>query len=208
MEFRDLKQQYQILKKEIDQAVLDVMSSATFIGGDPVTKLEQELAAYVGVKHCISCGNGTDAMSLVLTAWDIGPGDAVFVPDFTFFATAEVVGYCGATPIFVDVKKETFNIDTEDLIQAIEEVNRKGKLKPRAIIPVDLFGLPADYPAIEKIARKYNLQVLSDSAQGFGGSIDGKKPAALAMWQPPLSFRPNRWDVMAMAVRFSLTILI
>ncbi|MGI6580671.1 MAG: DegT/DnrJ/EryC1/StrS family aminotransferase [Saccharofermentanales bacterium] len=175
MEFRDLKQQYQILKKDIDQAVLDVMESAAFIGGDPVTKLEQELAAYVGVKHCVSCANGTDAMSLVLAAWDIGPGDAVFVPDFTFFATAEVVAYCGATPIFVDVLKETFNIDTADLIQAIEEVIAEGELKPRAIIPVDLFGLPADYPELEKIARKYNLLILSDSAQGFGGSIDGKK---------------------------------
>lgn len=175
MEFRDLKQQYRILKKDIDQAVLDVMSSANFIGGDPVITLEQELATYVGVKHCISCANGTDAMSLVLKVWDIGPGDAVFVPDFTFFATAEVVAYCGATPIFVDVEKETFNLDTADLIQAIEEVKHKGDLRPRAIIPVDLFGLPADYPKIEKIAQKYNLRILSDSAQGFGGSINGEK---------------------------------
>jgi len=113
MEFRDLKQQYQVLKEDIDQAVINVMSSARFIGGDPVKKFELELADYVGVKHCISCANGTDALSLVLMAWDVGPGDAVFVPDFTFFATAEVVSYCGATPIFVDVKKETFNMDPE-----------------------------------------------------------------------------------------------
>lgn len=175
MEFRDLKQQYQVLKADIDQAVVNVMSSARFIGGDPVKKFEQELADYVGVKHCISCANGTDALSLVLMAWDVGPGDAVFVPDFTFFATAEVVSYCGATPIFVDVKKETFNMDPEDLKAAIEEVISKGELTPKVIIPVDLFGLPADYDAILPLAKKYDLLVLADSAQGFGGSINGKR---------------------------------
>lgn len=175
MEFRDLKQQYQVLKEDIDQAVINVMSSARFIGGDPVKKFEQELADYVGVKHCISCANGTDALSLVLMAWDVGPGDAVFVPDFTFFATAEVVSYCGATPIFVDVKKETFNMDPEDLKAAIEEVRSKGELNPKVIIPVDLFGLPADYDAILPLAKKYDLLVLADSAQGFGGSINGKR---------------------------------
>lgn len=175
MEFRDLKQQYQVLKEDIDQAVINVMSSARFIGGDPVKKFEQELADYVGVKHCISCANGTDALSLVLMAWDVGPGDAVFVPDFTFFATAEVVSYCGATPIFVDVKKETFNMDPEDLKAAIEEVRSKGELNPKVIIPVDLFGLPADYDTILPLAKKYDLLVLADSAQGFGGSINGKR---------------------------------
>lgn len=175
MEFRDLKQQYQVLKEEMDQAVLEVMEKGTYIGGEPVSTLEQKLAEYVNTKHCISCANGTDALSLVLQAWEIGFGDAVFVPDFTFFATAEVVAYCGATPVFVDVNKETFNIDVSDLEKAIEEVLEEGELTPRVIIPVDLFGLPADYIEIEKIAQKYKLLVLEDSAQGFGGSFNGKK---------------------------------
>jgi len=175
MEFRDLKQQYKMLKEDIDQAVIETMTAGTFIGGGPVSLLEKELAEYVNVKHCISCANGTDALSLVLQAWDIGSGDAVFVPDFTFFATAEVVSYCGATPIFVDVEKSTFNIDTGDLETAIEEVKQEGKLKPKAIIPVDLFGLPADYSKIDKIAKEHNLLVLADSAQGFGGAIGDQK---------------------------------
>jgi UDP-2-acetamido-2-deoxy-ribo-hexuluronate aminotransferase len=175
MEFRDLNKQYQVLKKEIDKAVETVMASGHFIGGSPVSELENQLAEYVGRKHCVSCANGTDALSLVLMAWDIGPGDAVFVPDFTFFSTSEVVSFCGATPIFVDVKKETFNIDPIALISAIEHVENEGKLKPRAIIPVDLFGLPADYPALEPIAHKHNLLILSDSAQGFGGRIGERK---------------------------------
>ncbi len=175
MEFRDLKKQYQVLKADIDKAVETVMASGHFIGGNPVSELETQLAQYVGRKHCISCANGTDALSLVLMAWNIGPGDAVFVPDFTFFSTSEVVSFCGATPIFVDVNKETFNIDPISLKAAIEHVKKESELKPRAIIPVDLFGLPADYPALNPIAHEYNLLILSDSAQGFGGRIGEQK---------------------------------
>lgn len=175
MEFRDLKQQYQVLKENIDQAVLEVMAKGTFIGGNPVSDLEKELAEYVGVKHCVTCANGTDALSLVLMAWHIGPGDAVFVPDFTFFASAEVVSFNGATPIFVDVKKDTFNMNPDDLEKAIAEVKQAGKLTPKAIIPVDLFGLPANYPEIQRIAKEHDLFILEDSAQGFGGSINGQK---------------------------------
>lgn len=175
MEFRDLKHQYKVLKSDIDRAVLDVMQSGAFIMGQPVKELEAQLADYVGVKHCISCANGTDALSLALKAWGIGKGDAVFVPDFTFFASAEVVSLEGATPVFVDVDADTFNISPIDLERAIQEVIAEGKLMPKVIIAVDLFGLPADYPAIRQIADKYNLYILEDGAQGFGGSINGKR---------------------------------
>ncbi|MHA6250730.1 DegT/DnrJ/EryC1/StrS family aminotransferase [Oceanobacillus sp. CAU 1775] len=174
MQFRDLKTQYYTYKEEIDTAVQDVMSNAGFIGGPVVKELEQVLADYVGVKHCISCANGTDALSLVLMAWGIKEGDAVFVPDFTFFASGEVVSYCGATPVYVDVHDRTFNLDINKLQEAIENTIKEGKLTPKVIMPVDLFGLPANYPEIERIAKKYNLLVLEDGAQGFGGNINGK----------------------------------
>ncbi len=175
MEFRDLKAQYKKYKTEIDKVISDVLTSGRYIGGEQVDLLERRLAEYVEVEHCISCANGTEAMSLVLMAWGIGEGDAVFVPDFTFFSTGEVVAAVGATPIFVDVDRETFNIDPTKLERAIEKVIKKGTLSPKVIIPVDLFGLPADFPSINEIAQKYNLKVLEDAAQGFGGSIDGKK---------------------------------
>lgn len=175
MEFRDLKEQYNRYKNEIDLAIQEVVNNANFIGGQEVTILEQRLAEYVGVRHCITCANGTEAMTLLMMAWDIKEGDAVFVPDFTFFSTGEIVSFRGATPIFVDVNPKTFNIDTNKLEQAITKVAVEGKLTPKVIIPVDLFGLPADHIAIKRIANKYNLKVLEDAAQGFGGSINGKK---------------------------------
>lgn len=175
MEFRDLKAQYNKYKDEIDSAIQGVIESTSFIGGKEVDTLEKRLAEYVGVKNCITCANGTEAMTLLMMAWSIKEGDAVFVPDFTFFSTGEVVSFVGATPIFVDVDKDTFNIDTIKLEEAINKVLSEGKLTPKVIVPVDLFGLPADYLEIEKIAKKYNLKVLEDAAQGFGGSINGKK---------------------------------
>lgn len=175
MEFRDLKAQYNKYKNEIDSAIQKVINNTNFIGGIEVNVLEQRLAEYVGVKHCITCANGTEAMTLLMMAWDIKEGDAVFVPDFTFFATGEIVSFRGATPIFVDVDINTFNIDPFKLEKAINKVLKEGKLTPKIIIPVDLFGLPADHIEIEKIAKTYNLRVLEDAAQGFGGSINGKK---------------------------------
>ncbi len=174
IEFKGLKQQYQHLKPEIDRAIQEVLDEGNFINGRQVREFEEQLAQYVGVKHCISCANGTDALSLVLMAWGIGEGDAVFVPDFTFFATAEVVALRGATPVFVDVCSDTFNIDTKKLEESIVAVIKAGRLRPRVIIPVDLFGLPADHIKIAAIAKKYNLLVLEDGAQGLGGSINGK----------------------------------
>lgn len=175
MQFRDLKTQYHHLKKDIDAAIQTVLDNTNFISGAPVTELEEQLASYVGVKHCETCGNGTDALSLVLMAWGIGPGDAVFVPDFTFFASGEVVAHQGATPVFVDVDADTFNLDPERLEEAIKAVLKEGRLKPKVIIAVDLFGLPADYPRIQAIADKYGLKVLEDGAQGFGGAINGRR---------------------------------
>ena len=175
MEFRDLKAQYNKYKTQIDLAILEVIQGANFIGGKQVTTLEQRLAEYVGVKHCVSCANGTEAMTLLMMAWDIKEGDAVFVPDFTFFSTGEVVSFRGATPIFVDVDRDTFNIDIIKLEKTIQKVIAEGKLTPTLIIPVDLFGLPANHIEIEKIAEIYDLKVLEDAAQGFGGSIHGKK---------------------------------
>lgn len=173
--FRDLKAQYQALKPQIDQAIQTVLDEGQFIMGRQVRELEESLAEYVGVKHCITCANGTDALLMVLMAWDIKAGDTVFVPDFTFFATAEVVSLVGATPIFVDVDEDTFNIDPVKLETAIQRTIKEGLYQPRAVIPVDLFGLPANYPAIEKIAEKYNLLILEDGAQGFGGRIGERR---------------------------------
>lgn len=175
MEFRDLKTQYKNLKAEIDERVLGVMERAQFISGPEVKELEKKLAEYVGVKHCITCANGTDALELVLLAWGIGKGDAVFVPTFSFMSTAEVVASVGAFPLFVDIDPDTFNLDPEKLEQAIILAQNEGKYNLRAVIPVDLFGLPADYEAIATIANKYGLKVLEDGAQGFGGAINGKR---------------------------------
>ena len=175
MEFRDLKRQYQVLQADMDEAILGAVRESRFIMGPQVRELETRLADYVGVKHCLSCANGTDALTLALKAWGIGPGDAVFVPDFTFFSSAEVVALEGATPVFVDVRKETFNLDTDDLERAILETLAEGALKPRVIVAVDLFGQCADYPRIKEIAERYGLWILEDGAQGFGGSIGAQR---------------------------------
>lgn len=175
MEFRDLKAQYKQYKSEFDVTIQNVLTNANFISGKEVAELEDQLAEYVGIKHCITCANGTEAMTLVMMAWGIKAGDAVFVPDFTFFSTGEIVSFVGATPVFVDVDRDTFNIDTVKLEQAIQKIIAAGKLTPKVIIPVDLFGLPANYTEIDRIAQQYGLRVLEDSAQGFGGNIQGKR---------------------------------
>lgn len=175
MEFRDLKKQYEMIEDEIQEGMKTVIRDCNFISGRQVDVLEGKLAEYVGAKHCITCANGTDALSLALMAWKIGEGDAVFVPDFTFFSSGEVVSYAGATPVFVDIDKDTFNISVHSLENAIQCVIEEGYLTPKVIIAVDLFGQPADYPSIRKIAEKYNLMILEDGAQGFGGEIEGQK---------------------------------
>lgn len=175
MQFRDLKAQYVALKSEMDKAILDVVDSSAFVMGPKIKEMEQAFAEYVGAKHCVACNSGTDALLLALKAWDIKPGDAVFVPSFTFFASAEVIAIQGATPVFVDVDENTFNIDVADLEHKIDQTIKGGKLKPRVIVAVDLFGLPADFEKIRKVADAHGLYVLEDGAQGFGGRIGDRK---------------------------------
>lgn len=175
MQFRDLKAQYLHLKDEIDASIAEVINNTNFISGKQVNELEEQLAQYVGVKHCITCGNGTDALTLMMMAWGIKEGDAVFVPDFTFFSSGEVVSFAGAIPVFYDVCKDTFNADVHSLEQAVIAVRSEGKLNPKAVIAVDLFGQSADYEQLQKIAEKYGLLLLEDGAQGFGGMIGGRR---------------------------------
>lgn len=179
MEFRDLKKQYKILKSEIDEAIQNILDNSEFISGRCVSGLEESLAEYVGTKYCITCGNGTDALQIALMAWGVTKGDAVFVPDFTFFSSGEAPALLGATPIFVDVREDTFNIDTGKLESSIEWVIRETNLSPKVIVAVDLFGQPAEYDKIRQIADKYNLLILEDGAQGFGGSVGDKKACSL-----------------------------
>lgn len=175
MEFIDLKAQYAKLKEQIDGNIQKVLTDGHYIMGEEVKVLEEKLAKYVGRKYCATCANGTDALTIAMKVFDIKVGDAVFVPTFTFYSTAEIVSLEGATPIFVDVDERTFNIDTIKLEKAIKQVIQEGKLKPKAIIPVDLFGQAANFPEILTIAQRYNLKIIEDGAQGFGGEINGKK---------------------------------
>lgn len=175
MEFRDLKKQYQILKQEMDKRIQSVCTSANYISGLEVKELENQLADFVGVKHCITCANGTDAITLALKAWGVGIGDAVFVPDFTFFASGECPAREGTTCVFVDVDARTYNIDPLKLERAIIRVMDEGKYNPKVVVAVDLFGQPADYNAIKAICDKYGLLLLEDGAQGFGGDISGRR---------------------------------
>lgn len=175
MEFRDLKRQYQAHRTQIDNALQEVVDATHFIMGEQVAQLEKELADYTGVRHCVACGNGTDALQLALMAWEVGPGDAVFVPDFTFFSSGEVVPLMGATPVFVDIDKETYNISIESLQKAVAYVLRNTSLRPRVVVAVDLFGQPADYRAIRRIAGQYNMLILEDAAQSFGAMAEGRR---------------------------------
>ncbi len=175
MQFIDLAAQYQHLKDKIDARIQNVLEHGNYIMGPEVYELEKQLADYVGVKHAITCANGTDALTLAFMALGVGEGDAVFCPTFTFFASAETIAFENATPIFVDSDEYTFNICPVDLEAKIEQTIMEGELTPKAIVAVDLFGLPADYPALQRIAKKYGLKLIEDAAQGFGGEINGKR---------------------------------
>ena len=174
MQFIDLQKQQKYIRKNIDKRIKKVLDNGTYIMGKEVYELEEKLAHYVGVKNCISCSSGTDALLIPLMAKGIGPGDAVITTPFTYIATAEVISLLGATPVFVDIYESTFNIDPSNIENAIKFAI-KNNLTPRAIIAVDLFGLPARYRVIEKIAKSFNLFVIEDAAQSFGGIIKGKK---------------------------------
>lgn len=175
MQFIDLGAQRERISDKLKTAIDNVVTDGRYILGPQVAQFEQELANYVGVKHVIACANGTDALMLPLMAYGIGPGDAVFCPSFTFAATAEVVALRQAEPVFVEIDPDTYNIDPESLEAAIQMVIAEGRLKPRAIIPVDLFGLAADYQAILAIADRYGLAVIEDAAQSVGGTRGNSK---------------------------------
>ncbi|WP_315919390.1 DegT/DnrJ/EryC1/StrS aminotransferase family protein [Mesorhizobium sp. SP-1A] len=173
MQFIDLGAQRERIRDRLKAAIDHVVEDGRYILGPHVAEFEKKLAAFAGVKHVVACANGTDALLLPLYASGIGPGDAVFVPSFTFAATAEVVALAKAEPVFVDVDADTYNIDIASLEAAIDMVKKEGRLKPKAIIPVDLFGLAADYDAVMAIARREKLLVIEDAAQSIGGKADG-----------------------------------
>tara|TARA_B100001540_G_scaffold309552_1_gene325915 strand:+ start:539 stop:1657 length:1119 start_codon:yes stop_codon:yes gene_type:complete len=174
MQFIDLKSQQKEIREKIDLRMKKILDHGKYIMGPEVLELEERLADYVNVKHCISCSSGTDALLIPLLAADIGPGDAVITTPFTYIATAEVIALVGATPVFCDIYDQTFNINPEELSSSLEFAFSKN-LKPKAIMPVDLFGLPARYRLIEKFAKENDLIVIEDAAQGFGGKINEKR---------------------------------
>jgi UDP-2-acetamido-2-deoxy-ribo-hexuluronate aminotransferase len=174
--FIDLLAQRRRLGERIDKAVMSAVDAGQWIMGPQVREFEKRLAEFGGAKFALSCANGTDALALPLMAWDIGPGDAVFCPSFTFAATAEVVPWVGASPVFVDILPDTFNMNPADLEAAIAKTKADGKLTPKVVIAVDLFGQPADYPAIKAICEREGLKLIADSAQGFGCTLNGKHP--------------------------------
>lgn len=178
MQFIDLKAQQERIRPQIDAAIKRVLDHGKYIMGPEVFELEECLADYVGVKHCISCASGTDALLMALMANGVGPGDAIFTTPFTFVATGEVISLLGATPVFVDINSKTFNLDPKKLEETITNFDQP--LVPKGIIPVDLFGLPADYDAINAIARKHDLFVLEDAAQSFGATYKGCRAGSLA----------------------------
>lgn len=187
MHFNDLEKQQKLIRDSIEKRIRTVLDHGKYIMGPEVQELEEKLADFTDCKYCITCSSGTDALLLALMAYNVGPGDAIFTTTFTFIATAEVITLLGATPIFVDINPQTFNLDPEKLRITIEEY-KAGKqvspgisknLKPKGIIPVDIFGLPADYDAINSIAQENDLFVIEDAAQSFGASYKGKPTCKL-----------------------------
>ena len=187
----DVMAQQKLIRAELDRRIAAVLDSGRFIMGPEVAELEAGLAAFAGAAHCVGVSSGTDALQIAMMAEGIGRGDAVFLPAFTYTATAEVPLVLGATPVFVDVDKYSYNLDIADLERRIEEVNRRGALRPRAVVGVDLFGLPADWPAIEAICAREGMFALDDAAQAFGATLNGKK---LGRWghAAALSFYPTK----------------
>jgi UDP-2-acetamido-2-deoxy-ribo-hexuluronate aminotransferase len=178
--FIDLAAQQRRIRPQIDAAIAQVLAHGAYVMGPEVRAFEEQLAAFAGARHAVSCANGTEALALPLMAWEIGPGDAVFCPSFTFAATGEVIPWFGASPVFVDISPDTYNLDPVKLEAAICATVAEGRLRPRAIIAVDLFGQPADYPAISAIARRHGLKLIADSAQSFGCTLGGRHPGAWA----------------------------
>lgn len=177
--FIDLQAQRRRLGAPLENAIKAAVEGGAWIHGPQVAEFEKALAAFAGVKHVQACASGTDALQLILMAWGVGPGDAVFVPTFTFAATGEVAALVGASPVFVDIREDTYNMDPDSLEEAIALVKKQGKLTPKAVVPVDLFGQPADYDALAPIARREGMKLLCDTAQGFGGVYKGKTTGSI-----------------------------
>lgn len=179
MEFIDLKSQYFKYKNEIDESIFKVLENADYILGEEVEQFEKEIAEYVGRKYAVACSDGTSALQLIYMAYNIGKGDAVFCPDMTFIASVEPACLLGATPVFCDIDRESYNISVDCLEKQIKQVISDGKLKPRAIVAVDFIGNPIDYQALRNVAKKYDLLLIEDAAQGIGASNNGKKCGTL-----------------------------
>lgn len=176
MQFIDLKAQQSRIRGGIDKAIATVLEHGQYVLGPEVRQLEVELASYCDVKHAVTCANGTDALALALMALEIKAGDAVFCPSFSFVATAQVIPWLGAVPIFVDIDSKTYNMDSQSLENAIKDTIATNQLNPKAVIAVDLFGQSADYEAISQVTARYGLKLISDNAQGFGCRLNGKSP--------------------------------
>ena len=175
MQFIDLKSQYERIQDDVNNRVLKVLGSQHYIMGSEIQEAEERLASFAGTKYAFTCGSGTDALVIALMAYDLKPTDAVFVPSFTFFASAESITLAGGTPVFVDVDPDTFNMDSDDLQAKVDEVVREGKLNPRGIVTVDLFGRLADYDRICEIANEHDMFVVEDACQAFGAEKHGKR---------------------------------
>ena len=191
MEFRDLKRQYNALREEITKRTERIFEESRFIQGREVAELEERLADYTGTKHCITCSSGTDALRLMLEAAGVGKGDAVVVPDFTFFATAEAVMQTGATPFFAAPEENGYNVSVESVEKTLRKIKDDGRFKAKAVLAADLFGLPANYPALEQIAKKYNVLLFEDAAQSFGGKIGTQKAGSFGK-AAATSFFPSK----------------
>ncbi len=190
--FIDLETQQARIRSDLDNRLRNVLDHGHYIMGPEVDELEKKLCDFTGAPHCISCSSGSDGLLMALLAWGIGRGDAVFVPPFTFFATAEMPALLGATPVFVDIDPKSFLMLPDQLEKAIAKVIRDGKLRPAAVIPVDLFGQPALYDAILPIAKKYGLKTLEDAAQAFGGTRHGRHACNLGYDAAVTSFFPAK----------------
>lgn len=190
--FIDLETQQKRIRRRVDENLARLLDHGHYIMGPEIAELEEKLCKFCGSAHCVTCASGTDALLMALMAWNIGPNDAVFTPAFTFFATAEMPALLGATPVFVDIDPDTFNINPNSLQSQIERIEKEGKLKPRAVIPVDLFGQPANYARILPIASEHGLLPLEDAAQAFGASQDGAKTCSLGCACAATSFFPAK----------------
>ena len=192
IELNDLGRQYRRIEREIERAVLGVAAHGKYIMGPEVGELEEKLAGYAGVRHAVACSSGTDALTMTLMAWGVGPGDAVFTPTFTFVAAAEAARLLGATPVFVEIDGDSFLLNADLLEVAAAKVARERKLRPKAVISADLFGAVPDYGAISEVAARYRMRVLEDAAQGFGARRFGKHSAGSFGHAAATSFFPSK----------------